>query len=86
MESKFLTKLSQDYLQLLEIEEYADVIIQVGQEPENKEFRAHSLVLRSRSTYFRDTLVSDSVIGLKPREIWLFSNNLIFLPKFLISF
>jgi hypothetical protein len=59
MESKFLEGLSQDYLRLLETGEYADVIIQAGQEPESKEFRAHSLVLRSRSTYFRDTLSSD---------------------------
>ncbi|GES98319.1 carbohydrate-binding module family 13 protein [Rhizophagus clarus] len=59
MESKFLEGLSQDYLKLLETGEYTDVIIQTGQEPEIKEFRAHSLVLRSRSTYFRDTLSSD---------------------------
>lgn len=59
MESKFFEGLSQDYLRLLETGEYADVIIQTGQEPDNKEFRAHSLVLRSRSSYFRDTLSSD---------------------------
>jgi len=59
MESKFLTGLSRDYLKLLETGEYADVIIYTGQEPDNKEFRAHSLVLRSRSTYFRDALSSD---------------------------
>jgi hypothetical protein len=59
MESKFLVDLSQDYLKLLETGEYADVIIHTGQEPEHKEFRAHSLVLRSRSTYFREALASD---------------------------
>ncbi|CAB4482519.1 hypothetical protein RhiirA1_532059 [Rhizophagus irregularis] len=59
MESKFFEGLSQDYLKLLETGEYADVIIQTGQEPDSKEFRAHSLVLRSRSAYFRDTLSSD---------------------------
>ncbi|CAI2186367.1 6874_t:CDS:2 [Funneliformis geosporum] len=59
MENKFLLGLSQDYLKLLETGEYADVIIYTGQEPDNKEFRAHSLVLRSRSTYFRDAFSNE---------------------------
>ncbi|PKK74856.1 hypothetical protein RhiirC2_272842 [Rhizophagus irregularis] len=57
MESKFFEGLSQDYLKLLETGEYADVIIQTGQEPDSKEFRAHSLVLRSISPEVFDIIL-----------------------------
>lgn len=48
-----LTLLSKDYQNLFESGEFADVTIQVGEKPNTKVFRAHSLVLRTRSTYFR---------------------------------
>ncbi|CAG8693210.1 4171_t:CDS:2, partial [Acaulospora morrowiae] len=47
-----------DYLALLETGEYYDLVIHVGQEYDVKEFKAHSLVLRTRSTYFRAALSS----------------------------
>ncbi|CAI2161363.1 13696_t:CDS:2 [Funneliformis geosporum] len=48
--------LSRDFLSLLDTGEYSDVIIQVGQEPFIREFRVHSLILRTRSLYFRNAL------------------------------
>ncbi|CAG8729425.1 8374_t:CDS:2, partial [Acaulospora morrowiae] len=42
---------------LFESEEYADVTIQVGSEPNAKFFRVHSLILRTRSPFFRSELL-----------------------------
>ena len=39
----------------------ADVIIQVGENENTKEFHAHSVVLRARSTYFKSALSSSWV-------------------------
>ncbi|RIB22794.1 BTB/POZ protein [Gigaspora rosea] len=58
MESKFLEKLSNNYLELLDDEEDFNVIINVGESPNNKIFRAHSPVLRYRSLYFRNKLAN----------------------------
>ena len=51
----------------------ADVIIQVGENENTKEFRAHSVVLRARSLYFKGALSScwitkknDMIIFNKP--------------------
>ncbi|CAG8591227.1 2081_t:CDS:2 [Acaulospora colombiana] len=59
MSTNWLDLLSRDYLVLLETSEHYDIVIHVGQEPEVKEFRAHSLVLRTRSTYFKAALSSN---------------------------
>jgi hypothetical protein len=53
---EFFESLSRDFTSLLDTGEYSDVIIQVGQEPFIKEFRVHSLILRTRSLYFRYAL------------------------------
>lgn len=51
--------LSRDYTKLLDSGAYSDVIIQVGQEPEHREFKVHSLILRARSPYFNAALSSE---------------------------
>ncbi|RIB00151.1 hypothetical protein C2G38_2235433, partial [Gigaspora rosea] len=58
MASKFLEKLSNNYLELLDDEEDFNVIINVGKSPNNKIFQAHSPVLRYRSLYFRNKLAN----------------------------
>ncbi|CAG8639944.1 16501_t:CDS:2, partial [Dentiscutata heterogama] len=61
MESNLLTQLSNDYIKLFKTGEYYDVVLCAGQEPNRKEFRVHSLVLRARSAYFRSALSSNWV-------------------------
>ncbi|CAG8443117.1 4939_t:CDS:10 [Acaulospora colombiana] len=56
MANYLLTLLSNDYVRLFECEDYADVIIRVGEGSDVKSFRAHSLILRTRSSYFRTEL------------------------------
>ncbi|RIA81223.1 BTB/POZ protein [Glomus cerebriforme] len=53
---EFFESLSRDFTSLLDTGDYSDVIIQVGQEPIIREFRVHSLILRTRSLYFRYAL------------------------------
>ena len=45
-----------DFSHLLENPEDYNVKIRVGEEPDTKEFKAHSLILSSRSTYFKNAL------------------------------
>ncbi|RIB11140.1 hypothetical protein C2G38_131274 [Gigaspora rosea] len=56
MTAKHLEKLSVDYLELLNDKEDFNIIINVGESPNTKIFRAHSNVLRYRSLYFRNKL------------------------------
>ncbi|CAI2191554.1 2491_t:CDS:2 [Funneliformis geosporum] len=49
-------KLSQNFSQLLDDAEDYDVVIRVGKNSNVKEFRAHSIILKSRSTYFKRAL------------------------------
>ncbi|RIB29316.1 hypothetical protein C2G38_2027830 [Gigaspora rosea] len=51
-----LKKLSTNYLELLDDKEDFNIIINVGEAPNTKIFRAHSNILRYRSLYFRDKL------------------------------
>ncbi|CAI2184639.1 16176_t:CDS:1, partial [Funneliformis geosporum] len=41
---------------VLDDDEYYDVTIEVGQDPEVRIFRAHMVILNYRSTYFRRNL------------------------------
>ena len=50
--------ITRDSSNLLENPKDYDVKIRVGEEPNIKEFKAHSLILSSRSTYFKDALSS----------------------------
>ncbi|CAG8480734.1 14277_t:CDS:2, partial [Acaulospora colombiana] len=46
----------ENYAKLLLTGDYADVIIRVGKDPNYKEYQAHSLILRTRSSYFEASL------------------------------
>ena len=52
MSVQFFSKLSQNYIELLEDDEYHDITIEVGEDPNVKFFRAHMNILCYRSPYF----------------------------------
>ena len=53
---KLLVKLSQNLLEILDDEEYYDITIEVGNDPDVKIFHAHSVILNYRSPYLRRIL------------------------------
>ena len=55
-DNKFLSKLSQNLIEILDDEEYYDVTIEVGDNPNIKIFRAHMVILTYRSPYLRRIL------------------------------
>ena len=55
-DNKFLPKLLQNLLEILEDDEYYDVKIEVGKDPYVKVFRAHVVILYYRSPYLRRVL------------------------------
>ncbi|POG61671.1 hypothetical protein GLOIN_2v1702220, partial [Rhizophagus irregularis DAOM 181602=DAOM 197198] len=55
-DNKFLPKLSQNLLEVLDDEEYYDITIEVGKDPYVKFFRAHMAILNYRSPYLRRIL------------------------------
>ncbi|GBC11642.2 BTB/POZ protein [Rhizophagus irregularis DAOM 181602=DAOM 197198] len=55
----FSRLLSQNYIELLEDNEYYDITIEVGEDPNVKIFRAHMNILCYRSSYLRRTLTSN---------------------------
>ncbi|UZO08247.1 uncharacterized protein OCT59_028505 [Rhizophagus irregularis] len=59
MSNQFFSKLSQNYIELLEDDEYYDITIEVGEDPNVKIFRAHMSILCCRSPYLRRTLTSN---------------------------
>ena len=59
MSIQFFSKLSQNYIELLEDDEYYDITIEVGEDPNVKIFRAHMNILCYRSPYLRRTLTSN---------------------------
>ena len=59
MSSQFFSKLSQNYIELLEDDEYYDITIEVGEDPNVKIFRAHMNILCYRSPYLRRILASN---------------------------
>ena len=57
MRNKYLPKLSQDFLEILDNDdEYYDITIEVGNNPNVKIFRAHTVILNYRSPYLRRML------------------------------
>src|SRR5579862_9044952 len=56
VDNKLLPKLSQNLLEILNDEEYYDIIIEVGNDPYVKVFRAHMVILNYRSPYLRRIL------------------------------
>ncbi|UZO20040.1 uncharacterized protein OCT59_011301 [Rhizophagus irregularis] len=55
-DDKFLPKLSQNLLEILEDNEFYDVTIEVGNDPYVKIFRSHMVILNYRSPYLRRIL------------------------------
>ncbi|CAB4412218.1 unnamed protein product [Rhizophagus irregularis] len=60
MSTQFLSKLSQNYIELLDDNEYYDITIEVGKDPNVKIFRSHKSILCYRSPYLRRTLASNN--------------------------
>jgi hypothetical protein len=56
MSSSFYLSLSKDLSLILDGADDYNVIIQVGENQNTKEFRAHSVILRARSPYFKSAL------------------------------
>ena len=59
MSTQFFSKLSQNYIELLDDDEYYDITIEVGEDPDVKIFRAHMSILCYRSPYLRRALTSN---------------------------
>ena len=59
MTTQFLSKLSQNYIELLNDDEYYDITIEVGEDPNVKFFRTHMNILCYRSPYLRRILASN---------------------------
>ncbi|GBB88391.1 hypothetical protein RclHR1_14970004 [Rhizophagus clarus] len=59
MFTQFFSKLSQNYIEILNDDEYYDVTIEVGEDPNVKIFRAHMIILCHRSPFLRRTLTSN---------------------------
>ncbi|CAB4410631.1 unnamed protein product [Rhizophagus irregularis] len=59
MTSIFHSGLSKDLLSILNDADDYNVIIQVGENQNTKEFRAHSVILRARSPYFKSAFSAD---------------------------
>ncbi|PKY16625.1 hypothetical protein RhiirB3_429084, partial [Rhizophagus irregularis] len=55
-DDKFLPKLSQNLLEILEDNEFYDVTVEVGNDPYVKIFRSHMIILNYRSPYLRRIL------------------------------
>ena len=56
VDNKFLSKLSQNLLEILKDDEYYDITIEVGNDPYVKIFHAHMVILNYRSPYLRRIL------------------------------
>ena len=59
MSAQFFLKLSQNYIEILEDDEYYNVTIEVGDDPNVKIFRAHMIILCYRSPYLQRILASN---------------------------
>ncbi len=62
MTSIFHSGLSKDLSLILNDADDYNVIIQVGENQNTKEFRAHSFILRARSPYFKSAFSSNWII------------------------
>ncbi|CAG8576418.1 33555_t:CDS:2 [Gigaspora margarita] len=82
MSTKFLIDIAEDYKQLYDTKENYDVIIYAGEEHNVEEIHAHSLVLRTRSAYFRGALTSDWAMKDKDSGCFIFKKPNISSPIF----
>ncbi|EXX64781.1 hypothetical protein GLOIN_2v1779084 [Rhizophagus irregularis DAOM 181602=DAOM 197198] len=58
MSNQFFSRLSQNYIEILDDDEYYDITIEVGEDPNVKIFRAHMIILCYRSPFLRRTISS----------------------------
>ena len=56
---QFFPKLSQNYIEILDDDEYYDITIEVEKDPNVKIFHAHMIILRYRSPFLQRTLASN---------------------------
>jgi len=63
MTTKFFSQLSKNFINILKDDEYYDITIEVGQDPEVTIFRAHMVILNYRSTYFHRNLSTNNSNG-----------------------
>jgi hypothetical protein len=61
MTFEYFKEVINDYENLLKTDEEYDVIIYAGENEEVKEIHAHSLILRTRSQYFRTAFSKETV-------------------------
>ena len=59
MSRQFFPRLSQNYIEILEDDEYYDITIEVGEDPNVKIFRAHMIILYYRSPFLQRKLASN---------------------------
>ena len=59
MSTQFLSTLSQNYIELLDNNEYYDITVEVGKDSNVKIFRSHKSILFSRSPYLQRALDSN---------------------------
>ena len=59
MSTQFFPRLSQDYIEILQDDEYYDITIEIGKDPYVKTFRSHMIILCYRSPFLRRTLASN---------------------------
>jgi hypothetical protein len=59
MSKQFFSGLSQNYIEIVDDDEYYDITIEVGEDPNVKIFRAHKIILYYRSPFLRRTLSSN---------------------------
>jgi hypothetical protein len=75
MVSKFYSNLSKAFSLMLNDSDEYNVIIKVGVNPNIKEFRAHSNILKARSSYFKGAF-SDGWTNKKDNMIELIKPNI----------
>jgi len=61
MSNKFESDVIKALEEILKTETEYNVIIQIGKEPDFKEFHAHSIILRFRSEYFNEMLSAENI-------------------------
>ena len=59
MSKQFFSRLSQNYIEILDDTEHYDITIEVGEDPNVKIFRAHMIILYYRSPFLRRKLASN---------------------------
>ena len=60
MATNFFINLSKNYIEILDDDEYYDITIEVGKDPNVTIFRAHMIILCYRSPFLRRTLASNN--------------------------